>query len=128
MAGEKKSNGKIIGLIVGVVAVVAAVVLVIALVNKGDSIKTIAQFKEAITEKRALNCTITSPDSEDVIMQTTEGFKKVKLITSDPDISDSRQFVLMIEGDATYMWDEDKTMAFKMDDTSMLDGFIDEII
>jgi hypothetical protein len=126
MAEDKKSN-KIIGWVVGVIVVaVAAVVLCLVLMNQGDAIKSISEFRKAIQEKRAINCTITQPDGTDVVMQTTEGFKKVKLVIEEG-AANNKQHMLMIEGESTYAWDEAGTVAIKMNDTSALDGFIDEI-
>ncbi|MCL1839394.1 hypothetical protein FWF89_00085 [Candidatus Saccharibacteria bacterium] len=127
MAEGKKKSNKIVWLTAGIVAVVAVAVLIIVLVSRGDSIKTIAQFKEAVAEKRALNCTISSPDSTDTVMQATEGFKKIKLTTEEPELSTGKIIVLIIDGEGTYFWDEPNTMAFRMDDRSMLDDFLNEI-
>jgi len=126
---EKKKSNSLIWAVVGVVVVVAAVVLCVVLFNnKGSSIKTLADFKTALVDKKAMNCTVTQPEGGDMVMQTTDGFKKVKLVMDgEVEGMEGKTYVLMIEGGSTYMWDEGKTMAFKTSDKSILDNFVSEI-
>jgi hypothetical protein len=123
--GEKSKNlAWPIVSIVGVVTVV--VVLCIVLMNRGDLIKTIAQFKEAFADKRALNCKITSPTGETLLVQTSEGFDKIKLVIENSTATTGGQFMLKAD-DKFYLWDEDVTMAFLTTSSDTLDEITAEI-
>jgi len=121
---EEKRKNKIVGLTVGIVLVVVVAVLVVALVGRGSSIMTVAQLRDAIIGKKALNCTITFAEGNTMVVQTTEGLKKVIVIMEEAEL---KLFTLMIEGEGTFVWDEAKTMAFKTDDMSELDGFVESM-
>lgn len=125
--GKEKGDGSqkaLIGITVGIVVVVA-IAIVCALLMRGSSIGTIEDFKVALTEKQALNCTITDAEGTPTVMQATEGFDKVKLVTEEEGAETN---VLMIEGDATYIWrGGDESLAYKMHAGSFLDDFIAEI-
>ena len=130
MAEVKKKNkgNKAIWFVIGIVIIALIATLVVVFMKKEGTIKTTAQLRTAIQEKRAINCTISQPEGSDVVMQTNDGFGKVKLTVEESELAEGLQFVLMIDGDATYMWDEAGTIAYKMDDTSMLDSFVDQVV
>ena len=132
MEGEEKSKNKGAGVVVGLIAVVVVVVLAIVLIGGrgSDTIKTTADFRDAITNKKAFNCTISSPDGEDILMQTSDGFGKIKVVITESADSDSKQHMLMLEGEGFYFWSnglEEGDMAFKTSDTSTMDEFVREI-
>jgi hypothetical protein len=125
---EDRQTNNLTWVITGVAAVVALVVCIVIIgMSQGDTIRNVSQFREAIMEKRALNCTIISPDGGDMMIQTTEGFTRVKLVTEEPELSDGRQYMLIIDGDGTYLWDDEGLMAFKTNDATILEEFIAEI-
>lgn len=124
MAENKGSNGKIIGIVVGVLAVVAVVVTCVLLFGKGDSIKTVADFKQAITDRKALNCSVTAPDGTTVMIQTDEGFKRIKVAAEEDGV---KMFTLMHEDGTVWLWTEDGSMAYKMVNEDMKSDLISEI-
>jgi hypothetical protein len=117
-----KSNGKLIGIIAGIVGVVA-IVVVICVFALGGGIKTIADFKDAIVNKRAINCVITQKDiSEEVTMQTTADFAKIRLAVKSED--GTVQNMLAIRDDAVYVWDSTGEMALKTGDFTSIDDMV----
>lgn len=123
MAESKGSNGKIIGIVVGILAV-AAIVITCVLLLGGGGIKTVEDFKAAITDRKAINCKVTSPDGQTVSIQTTEGFKRIKISTEE---DGDKMFTLMHEDGMVWLWNEDKSMAYKMQNPAMKDELISEI-
>ena len=114
--------------IIAIIIVVASVMGIILLGGGRDdsNIKTMADLKSAVADKKALNCTI-NIDDDTMVIQANEGFSRIKLITDATGISDGKLNVLMVKDDATYIWDDTKTLAIQTIDNSMIDEFVDAI-
>jgi hypothetical protein len=128
MAESQGSSKKLIGIVAVVVAVVAISIVGIILLSKDSGgIKTIADLKSAIADKKAINCSI-NKDGESFTIQATDGFERVKITVIDSDIAAGKAHILMVKNDAVYIWaEQNKNITFKTNDTSMLDEFINEI-
>ena len=81
------------------------------------------EFSDALEKKQPINCEVTEPNGRVSVLQADKGFKRVKLITENPDGTKNKQYVLKSSG-AVYMWLEDGSMAIR----SSGDGFVDMMV
>ncbi|MDR3298189.1 MAG: hypothetical protein LBT19_02380 [Candidatus Nomurabacteria bacterium] len=123
---KENSAGVIAGIIVAVTLVVIFVVCVVVanMTKNSGFIKDMAEFKVAIRDRAAVNCMISHDDEGDFTLQTNEGFSKVKVVLYESD--GSKESMLAIKDEGTYYWD-DEGNAFKLGDSSEIDGFIEEL-
>ena len=121
----RKPIGMIIGTI-AVIVIVAIAIICMILVNRQQVISSVEEFKEAIKAKRAVNCTM-QLDGEEMTFQTSDGFERVKVITADSDLSEGKQYTLMVKGEGIYYWDEAGTIAFKSSDAAEVDSFLEDL-
>ena len=113
----------IIGLIIctGLLLIVVSVACALFTLNK-SKIENIADFKQAVLDERALNCTVSSEKGGEAIFQASEWFKKLRMVTT---VDGVEQNVIVKDG-VTYMWSKDG--GYKMNNTAMTDAFLNAMI
>ncbi|MDR0957385.1 MAG: hypothetical protein LBM09_02285 [Candidatus Nomurabacteria bacterium] len=99
---KQKMNKKLLIMIGAGVGLVAIFLLVLFLVIlPGDSIRNVEQLKTALSEKKPINCTITSGSSE-VLLQTDNEWDHLRMKMKDMN-------VLSIKDDYIYTWYDDNS-------------------
>ncbi|MDR0957073.1 MAG: hypothetical protein LBM09_00635 [Candidatus Nomurabacteria bacterium] len=111
----KSKKGLIIGLIVGGVLLIGITLLILFLFvfNGGDTIKSADEFRDAVRNKKAVNCEVDIKnianasggfelaEGSKATIQANDGWSKVRM---NVDLGIMKVNVLMIEGDAAYAW------------------------
>ena len=119
-----------VGMMIGTAAVILLVVgFFVSMTMLSNSamdapIADTEEFRQAILGKKAINCLVSHDADGDFMLQTDDGFTKVKVVIDDTDgISES---MLVVRDAGTYYWDAEGT-ALRLADSSAIDEFIEEL-
>ncbi len=119
---NKKATKKIVGIIIGL-ALVVAVVLVCIFVFGGSKIKNMEDLRQAIVDRKALNCSATTDSGQSVTIQGNKGFEKLKMINGEN--ASNKVYFLILKDDGIYYWDDSGSTAFKM---AYSDSMVNELV
>lgn len=131
MAGEKKtakkSNNGLIAIIIAAVVVVAGATLLLLwlFVWNSSGPANMEELRIALKDKKAVNCVVSVPETGDVVIQTNDGFTKVKM-SGEFQEGQGKMNMLVTDG-ITYIWTEGGLLAFKTKSTQVIDGMMEGI-